>query len=362
MKNQFIAHQILFLILILPLISIAYLMIQIPAIERETYNDLENTLQLKTSQIENWLNERQGDCIILKDSINLAQSIQQLIQHKNESQLKANLIKHFNSLHSAYRYESIVLVDTTGNVLLGIGKNNDVSKVVHTMLPRLITEQKIFNTDLYREENGHIHIDWLVPIILDSAIDKPVIAALILRVDPRESLYPMIQFQSIKSDSSESLLIKRDGEQVLYLNDLLFSRDAALKLKLNLDTPVLTAATAVKTNQSKTLPGVDYRGVKVLDKFGPISGTNWMLQVKIDRTEAFTHMWTTFKWILTILLIALVGIVSMLQYFLKQQKTIQHLALEAEQAKSDQILQQFYNMPFIGMAICDPHNQALAQI
>ena len=46
MKNQFVAHQILFLILILPLISIIYLMIQIPAIERETYNDLENTLQL----------------------------------------------------------------------------------------------------------------------------------------------------------------------------------------------------------------------------------------------------------------------------------------------------------------------------
>ena len=354
MKNQFVAHQILFLILILPLISIIYLMIQIPAIERETYNDLENTLQLKTSQIENWLNERQGDCIILKDSINLAQSIQQLIQHKNESQLKENLIKHFTSLHSAYRYESIVLVDTTGKVLLSIGNNEDVSGVVHTLLPQMSAEKKILNTDLYREENGHIHIDWLVPIILNSTTDQPVIAALILRVDPRESLYPMIQFQSIKSDSAESLLIKRDGEQVLYLNDLLFSQDAALKLRLNLNSPALTAALAVKANQSKMLPGVDYRGVNVLDKFSPIAGTNWILQVKIDRTEAFTHMWTTFKWIFTILLFAIAGIVAMLHYFLKQQKTIQQLDLKAEQAKSDQILQQFYDLPFIGMAISDP--------
>ena len=354
MKNQFVAHQILFLILVLPLISIIYLMIQIPAVERETSNNLENTLKLKTNQIENWLNERQGDCIILKDSINLAHSIQQLVQHKNESQLKANLVKHFTSLHSAYRYESIVLVDTRGNVLLSIGNNEDVSGEVHTLLPQLIAEQKILNTDLYREENGHIHIDWLVPIILDSTTNQPVIAALILRVDPRESLYPMIQFQSIKSDSAESLLITRDSEQVLYLSDLLFSPDAALKLRLNLNTPALTAASAVKSNQSKTLPGVDYRGVNVLDKFGPIAGTNWMLQVKIDRTEVFNPMWTTFKWIFIILLFAIVGIVAMLHYFLKQQKTIQHLELKSEQAKSDQILQQFYDLPYIGMAICDP--------
>ena len=357
MKNQFIAHQILFLILILPLISIVYLMIQIPAVELETYNNLENTLELKTSQIENWLNERQGDCIILKDSINLAQSIQQLIQHKNDAQLKANLIKHFKSLQGAYKYESIVLVDSTGNKLLGVGDNEDVSGPVHLILPQLIAEQKILNTDLYREENGDIHIDWLVPIILDSATDQPVIATLILRVDPRESLFPIIEFQSIKSDSAESLLITRDGEQVLYLSDLLFSPDAALKLKLNLNTPALTAATAIKTNQSKTLPGVDYRGAKVLDKFGPISGTNWMLQVKIDRTEVFTQMWTTFKWIFTILLFAIVGIIAVLHYFLKQQKTIQQLELEAEQAKSDQILQQFYELPFIGMAIAEPQTK-----
>ena len=143
----------------------------------------------------------------------------------------------FKSLQGAYKYESIVLVDSTGNKLLGVGDNEDVSGPVHLILPQLIAEQKILNTDLYREENGDIHIDWLVPIILDSATDQPVIATLILRVDPRESLFPIIEFQSIKSDSAESLLITRDGEQVLYLSDLLFSPDAALKLKLNLNTP-----------------------------------------------------------------------------------------------------------------------------
>ena len=139
MKNNYFSYQILFLLLILPLISLTYLLIQIPAVERETYNSLENILKLKTSQIENWLNERQGDCLSLKDSVNLAQSIQQLIQHKNESLQKTILTKQFKSLQIAYNYESILLVDTTGNELLGVGANEDVSDVVQAKLPQVIS-------------------------------------------------------------------------------------------------------------------------------------------------------------------------------------------------------------------------------
>ncbi|MEI6544870.1 MAG: PAS domain S-box protein, partial [Methylococcales bacterium] len=357
MKNNYFSYQILFLLLILPLISLTYLLIQIPAVERETYNSLENILKLKTSQIENWLNERQGDCLSLKDSVNLAQSIQQLIQHKNESLQKTILTKQFKSLQSAYNYESVLLVDTTGNELVGVGANEDVSEVVQSMLPQIITDKKVVNTDLYREDNGHIHMDWLVPITVGSDTDKHVIATIVLRVDPKRILYPMIQSQPIQSVTAESLLIRREGNQVLYLNDLRFSEDSALNLRRPLNTPSLTTAIALQSNQPKTILGVDYRGVKVLDKFGSIAGTPWKLQVKIDRTEAFTHMWSIFWWLIGILLFAIVGIIAGLYNFLKQQRTIQHLALVAEQAKSDQILQQFYELPFIGMAIADPESK-----
>ena len=69
MKKKSILYPILLLLLILPLISIAYLVIQIPAIEQKTYNNLESILKLKTNQIAAWLNEREGDGKLLKDSV-----------------------------------------------------------------------------------------------------------------------------------------------------------------------------------------------------------------------------------------------------------------------------------------------------
>ena len=357
MKNKYLSYQIVFLLVIMPLISVTYLQLQIPVVERETYNSLGSILNLKTNQIENWLNERQGDCNTLKDSVILAMSIQQLIQQKNNPHQKTILIKQFKSLQDSYNYESVLLVDTTGRILLGVGNNEDISDIVQAMLPQVIADKKTLNTDLYREKNGDIHIDWLVPIIIDSDTDKSVIATIILRVDPKRTLYPMIKSQPITSATTESLLIRREGEAVLYLNELRFFEDAALNLRRPLNTPALTTAIALQSNQSKTILGVDYRGVQVLDKFGSISGTPWKLQVKIDRTEAFAQMWRIFWWIISILLVAIIAIIAVLYYFLKQQKTLQQLALIAEQTKSDQILQQFYELPFIGMAIADPETK-----
>ena len=358
MKNNYFSYQILFLLLILPLISLTYLLIQIPAVERETYNSLENILKLKTSQIENWLNERQGDCLSLKDSVNLAQSIQQLIQHKNESLQKTILTKQFKSLQIAYNYESILLVDTTGNELLGVGANEDVSDVVQAKLPQVIAEKKVVNTDLYREDNGHIHMDWLVPITVGSDTDKHVIATIVLRVDPKRILYPMIQSQPIQSVTAESLLIRREGEQVLYLNNLRFSEDSALNLRRPLNTPSLTTAIALQSNQPKTILGIDYRGVKVLDKFGSIAGTPWKLQVKIDRTEAFAQMWRIFWWLIGILFLAIVGIMVGLYYFLKQQRAIQQLALvTAVQQRSKKLSHVYRDMANINEQILHASNE-----
>ena len=55
MKKHF-PFEILLLLLILPIISFTYLAVQIQAVEREQYINLESIVLLKAEQIENWLN------------------------------------------------------------------------------------------------------------------------------------------------------------------------------------------------------------------------------------------------------------------------------------------------------------------
>ncbi len=124
----------------MPVIGFTFLTIQTPVAEQETYQRLESILNLQIGQIENWLNERLSDCITMKDSVNLAADVQSLLQHKNDRLYKFVLTKQLESLQTtfSYGYESVLLVDTTGNVLVGTGNNTDVSSVVQTFLARVV--------------------------------------------------------------------------------------------------------------------------------------------------------------------------------------------------------------------------------
>ena len=355
MHKKSFSYSILFLLLLLlPLVSATYLAIEKPAIKQETFNNLESILNLKTTQIEQWLNERQGDGINLKDSINLKLDTQALIQHKNESFHKAVLKIKFDSLKNASGYESILLIDPAGNLLHNTDDDTDVSSVIRTLLPRLIKDKKIINTDLYRAENNHIYIDWLIPVLTNAGLEEHVIAVVILRVDPSRQYYPMIQAWPVPSTSSESMLIKQDGDEVLFLNELRFAKDSALKFRLPLTNESLPASAAVKNNKLGKIDGLDYRGAKVLSMYMPIKGTPWRLVVKVDQSEIYKPMWKTFSWIAGILLIGILGIMIVMFYLLRQQKQLQQLALFTEKAESYQLLKQFYDLPFIGMAIISP--------
>ncbi len=88
------------------------------------------------------------------------------------------------------------------------------------------------------------------------------------------------------SRSGETLLVERDGDQVLFLNDLRFRAGAALNLRIPLADGNLPAAKAILGAQG-IVEGVDYRGVKVIGAVQNIPGSPWFIVAKIDSSEAF---------------------------------------------------------------------------
>ena len=315
------------------LVSVTYLAIRIPAVEQESNNNLESILRLKTGQIESWLRERQGDGNSLEESVYLAQGIQQFIKHPNDSFINRALLKRFGSLKRSYDYESVLLVDTQGKLLFGLGNQLDVSSAVQTLFPHVITNKETEHTDLYREENGHIHMDWVVPILGGPVAEGPVIAFIVLRIDPNRFFYPMIQSWPVPSKSAESLLVRQDGDSVLYMNELRFNKNSALNLRQSLSQSTLPAVIAVAADKLGFVQGVDYRGVKVLCGYSPIEGTQWRLEVKIDREEVLAPMWSLLGWIMGILCVAIVGMMVVLFYLFRQQKITQRFTLKAEKSK-----------------------------
>ena len=213
MKKHF-PFEILLLLLILPIISFTYLAVQIQAVEREQYSNLESIVQLKAEQIENWLKERQGDGEAIKGSLNLALRIEKFLQQPDDPVQLNILSNQLDLIRSAYQYESVLLVDTQGKLLLGKGRHLDISSVVKSLLPQAMAHKQIVNSDLYREENGHIHMDWVVPVLAQAESDGQVIAFMVLRVDPGRFLYKMIQTWPTRRASAETLLVRKEGDSI----------------------------------------------------------------------------------------------------------------------------------------------------
>jgi PAS domain S-box-containing protein len=99
------------------------------------------------------------------------------------------------------------------------------------------------------------------------------------------------------SDTAETLLVRRQGKEVVFLNDLRHRRNTALRLALPVDNRMLPAARAARGDRHD-FTGVDYRGHEVIAAARPVPGTAWAVVSKIDTGEALAntrqHAWLLF--------------------------------------------------------------------
>jgi PAS domain S-box-containing protein len=109
---------------------------------------------------------------------------------------------------------------------------------------------------------------------------------LVLWIDPNTFLYPHIQSWPTPSRTAETLLVRREGDQVLYLNELRHRKGTALRLGLPLGPSrgQLPSADAVSGREG-VWRGKDYRGTPVLASARRVPDSPWYLIAKVDIDE-----------------------------------------------------------------------------
>ena len=143
-----------------------------------------------------------------------------------------------------------------------------------------------------------------------------------LRADPVDYLYPLIQTWPLPSRSGETLLVERRGQQVLYLNELRFRQNTALKLAPPANRPSLPAAMAVRGRRG-VVQGIDYRGVPVLAALQTVPGAPWFIVAKEDTNEVLgstrARGWLTAG--IALVLVALAGLGTLLLWRARELQT-----------------------------------------
>ena len=271
----------------------------------ENQNDLAAISTLKTAQIKVWYNERIGDAFTIRSNEPLIYRFAQYIEHRDDQTMRRELLNWMNSLTDSYDYKNVLLADSSLNVVLSVlPDETSCGDMIMEDLAVLKKSRQVILTDIHRSEVvPYAHMDLLIPLI--SAGDENNLSGiLILRIDPERILFPLIQSVPVPSESMETLIFKREGDSILYLNELRHQRNTTLKLKLPVTNQDLLAAKAVMGIEG-VVEGVDYRNIPVIGYISKIPEMSWFMVAKVDKKEVETPLRRLFLQtiILTILLI-----------------------------------------------------------
>ncbi|HEX5338070.1 MAG TPA: cache domain-containing protein [Gallionella sp.] len=296
------AHFVLLLAaLVMPLLGFALVKVHLPQAERDAYENLEAVARLKGDQVENWLAERRGDGLVLAADRDFAAHVERLVRQPRDASLLKPVQARFDVLRIANGYDSIVLLDANGQLLISSGERGDPHQAQQSLLRHALDSRQVQRGEIYRDGQGSVHLDWAIPVTAADAQGERAVAVVVLRTALERFLFPQIQTWPAASVSGETLLVREEGGDALYLNQLRHRTEAPLSLRLPMTNSGTNAGlpevAALRASGSGTMQGEDYRGVRVVAAYRPVSGTSWRVVAKSDRDELLVPLRSMVFWI-----------------------------------------------------------------
>jgi len=301
-------------------------------LRQEVENDLFAIAELKASQIVQWRADRLADGAILMHSPFLIEGVERFLasqpapshqQAGTKTEDADAILSRFRALHEHYRYSDVLLVAPDGEVRLSLsGVRGAVGGETLSALTAAMRDRKPLLTDLHIDKIEPLpHINVVAPLLVRGQTQGPI-GAVILLSDARQFLYPLIQSWPTASETAETLIVRRDGEDVLFLNELRHQPDAGLALRIPLsrtDVPAVMAA----LGREGVVQGRDYRGAEALAVLKAIPDSPWFMVAKKDKAEAFA-VWRFRSVLILGLLLGLVAFVGAASFVVYQRNQKAH--------------------------------------
>ncbi|WLT30320.1 PAS domain S-box protein [Geothrix sp. PMB-07] len=259
--------------------------------------ELATIAELKSRQIAEWMEERRADAEQIHRNAMMQEQLHRYLSHSPAAPSEREVVGWMQGLLQHDTYAQVVLYDAKGQVRSSAPAGLDPSAQARLEPPQLdrdvaamkqaYSERKVVLQDLHRDDGqGEVHMSLWIPIRSGSTGSRAE-GMLALRIDPRHFLYPLIQSWPTRSRTAETLLVRQDGGDVLFLSELRHQTGTALKLRFPLAAhPKLPAALAIQGREG-LLDGIDYRGIPVLSVLKRVPGTDWHMVAKVDTAEVY---------------------------------------------------------------------------
>jgi signal transduction histidine kinase len=246
---------------------------------------------LKVADLTQWRKERLADGNVLFRNPSFSALVRRFFARPADADARRQLQDWLGRYAASYKYDQVRLMDAHGVTRLVVpGEAPPPAAITLRLVPEVLRSEQIVFQDLFRHEgDGRVYMQVMIPLFEDLAAQRPL-GVVNLHIDPSEYLFPFIQKWPVSSATAETLLVRREGDEALFLNALRFRPDAALVLRSQLISGSNLPATKAVLGESGVIEGVDYRGMPVLAALRRIPDSPWFLVAKVDSAEAFAPM------------------------------------------------------------------------
>jgi PAS domain S-box-containing protein len=259
--------------------------------QRETEAQLNAIANLKVKQIVAWRQERMQDALSMFEDPIFAHEVLEWLDGWARPGRKDEILNRMGGVKQDL-YESLRLLDPEGTVRLAIPETEQkVNPSIKKIAFDALTRHRVIFSELLLDAKNEIKLYLVVPIHFHQGGQHDGgqiinVGIVVMKLDPCLSLYPLILSWPTLSSTAEFTLLKREGDEIVYLNDLRHRTDAALSLRVSL-TESRDPGVKAALGKEEITHGIDYRGAPVLAATRTIPDSPWFLVAKIDTSEVY---------------------------------------------------------------------------
>jgi len=255
------------------------------------FENLHSIGKLKAGQIQQYLQTRKGDAVIVSGLLSNS-----AVRHwlKNPSGDVPDAVRQsLDIIGAIYQLGGLQLLDDKANIRYSNGQYAKLSETGKSLALQVIHKNSLNLSPIYLGDPSAPDkplLDIFAPLINPDT--SSVMGILVLRDDLR-FLFSLTQSWPVESETGETLLVTRDGDDVLFLNELRFKKDTALKLRLPIkgsDSKIIPTVEMLGKSYFGPLEAFDYRGKPTLAFNIAVPDTSWGMVVKMDTDEVLEHV------------------------------------------------------------------------
>lgn len=248
-----------------------------------------------------------------------------------------------------YSYAGAFVITPAGQGVLATGEQADSVPGRSPAVIAALSGNGAVMGEFFRGGDGRVYVDTAAAV--RDPLGQPI-AVVVLRTDAQKLLFPMLQTWPIPSQTAETMLVRRDGDEVVFINEMRHRSGTALSIRQSMSETNAVSVMAVLGTDGPT-EGTDYRGVAVLADLSRVADSDWFLVAKLDADE----VWAEARYragvaVILITLMILGGAGGVAAFYRKQQAT-EFKGLYESMRENEQLLSEAEAVGQLGSFVFD---------